>query len=483
MQAKAALERARPSHFRAAHRRARKRSPPPETLGSPGESHVVDTSVAPREAEDVDYARAQRAIAGGVSSPVRAGTRVGGFPPMIARAAGARIVDTHGREYIDYQCAYGPVLLGHAFPAITEAVVRAAAAGSVFGSTHPDEVRLAERLTRLVPSMERVRFVSTGTEACASALRMARAYTRRPKFIRFAGNYHGHTNEMVFSAGASTNPATGLAAGVTQSVIDDTIVLIFNDAAAVADALERYRGQVAAVMLEPVVGNMGLVLPDDGYLQALRDLTTQAGALLIFDEVITGLRLGLGGAQEVYGVRPDLTCVGKALGGGLPIAAFGGRKDIMAKLAPEGAVFQGGTFSGNPLCVAAAHALLDALEADPLIYARLDAFAERLADGARAAIADAGYRYPVVRIGSIVDFMFRDGGAPRNFEEASESDGAAYARYYWAMLAHGVHLAPSPMEVMFVTAAHSADDIDATVRAISESLRVGHTNIDCSADL
>jgi glutamate-1-semialdehyde 2,1-aminomutase len=470
MQAKAALERARPSHFRAAHRDARKAPPTPETLGSPREMYVVDTSIAPREAQDVRYARAQRAVAGGVSSPVRAGTPVGGFPPMIASAAGARVVDTNGRAYLDYQCAYGPVLLGHAFPAITEAVHRAAAAGAVFGSTHGEEVRLAERLAAAIPSMERVRFVSTGTEACASALRVARAYTRRPKFIRFAGNYHGHSNEMVFSAGASTNSTTGLTAGVTQSVIDDTIVLPYNDVGAVAGALERNRGQVAAVMLEPVVGNMGLVLPGDGYLQTLRDLATRAGALLIFDEVITGLRLGLGSAQALYGVRSDLTCIGKVLGGGLPIAAFGGSKAIMATLAPEGAVFQGGTFSGNPLCVAAAHALLDALESDPLIYARLEALAERLADGARAAIAEAGYRYPVVQVGSIVDFTFRNCAPPRNFAEACESDTSAYARYYWAMLERGIHLAPSPMEVMFVTAAHTADDIDATIRAIRESL-------------
>jgi glutamate-1-semialdehyde 2,1-aminomutase len=431
---------------------------------------MIDTLIASREAEDVRYSRARRAIAGGVSSPVRAGAPVGGSPPMIASAAGAHIIDADGRRYLDYQCAYGPVLLGHALPSITEAVHRAAAEGAVFGSTHIEEIRLAERLTTAMPSMERVRFVSTGTEACASALRVARAYTRRPKFIRFAGNYHGHTNEMVFSAGASTNPATGLAAGVTQAVMDDTVVLAYNDVSAVGDALERYRGEIAAVMLEPIVGNMGLVLPDDGYLQALRDLVTRAGALLIFDEVITGVRLGLGGAQALYHVRPDLTCVGKVLGGGLPIAAFGGREDVMTSLAPQGAVFQGGTFSGNPLCVAAAHALLDAIDADPQVYAEMDALASRLADGARAAIADAGFGYPVVRIGSIVDFTFRTGEPPRNFLDASQADGAAYARYYWAMLERGIHLAPSPMEVMFVTAAHTADDIDETIRAIRESL-------------
>jgi len=433
---------------------------------------VAHTLTAPRGEDDARYDRARRVIAGGVSSPVRAGTPMGGAPPMIASAAGARVVDSAGREYVDYQCAYGPVLLGHALPTVTSAVARAASAGAVFGSTHLEEVRLAERLSQAVPSMERLRFVSTGTEACASVLRVARAYTRRPKLIRFSGNYHGHTNEMIFSAGASANAGSDLTSGVTQGVLDDVIVLPYNDRAAVAEAFANEHGQIAAVMLEPVVGNMGLVLPASGYLQALRDLTERFGAVLIFDEVITGLRLDLGGAQTMYGVRPDLTCIGKVLGGGLPIAAFGGRADIMAVLAPDGHVFQGGTFSGNPLCVAGAHALLDALEADPLVYAKLDALGEILATGARAAIADAGLEYPVVRIGSIVDFMFRSGAPARDFAEASQADGAAYRRYYWAMLERGIHLAPSQMEVMFVTAAHTADDIGRTVQAMRESLRL-----------
>jgi glutamate-1-semialdehyde 2,1-aminomutase len=423
--------------------------------------------------DDPRYARARRTLAGGVDSPVRAGKAVGNAPPMIVSAAGARVYDADGRDYLDYQCAYGPVLLGHAQPSVTAAVARAMAAGAVFGSTHPEEVRLAERLARAIPSMERVRFVSTGTEACASALRVARAYTGRPKFIRFSGNYHGHTNEMIFSAGASTNSPTGSAGGVTQAVIDDVIVVSYNDLDAVADALERNSGFVAALILEPVVGNMGLVLPDEGYLEALRELATRHGALLIFDEVITAFRLGLGGAQAIYGVIPDLTCVGKALGGGMPIAAYGGRADIMATLAPDGPVFQGGTFSGNPVCVAAAHALLDAIEADPHVYSRLETLSRRLADGARAVIADAGAAYPVVQIGSIVDFLFRAGTPHRNFAQASQADGAAYAHFYWAMLERGVHLAPSPMEVMFVTAAHTAADIDSTVGAIRDSLVLG----------
>ena len=430
-------------------------------------STTLVPSIATRDAR---YDRARRALAGGVDSPVRSGNAVGMAPPMLVSAAGARVVDSDGRAYIDYQCAYGPVLLGHAQPDVTAAVARAMAAGAVFGSTHPEEVRLAERLARAIPSMERMRFVSTGTEACASALRVARAFTGRPKFIRCSGNYHGHTNEMIFSAGASTNSAPGTASGVTQAVIDDVIVVPYNDLDAVVDAFERNRDTVAALILEPVVGNMGLVVPDDGYLASLRSITTRHGAILIFDEVITAIRLGLGGAQAMYGVAPDLTCVGKALGGGMPIAAFGGRADIMAVLAPGGSVFQGGTFSGNPVCVAAAHALLDAIEAEPQLYARLDAIGKRLAEGARAAIADAGLAYPVVQLGSIVDFMFRNGAPHRNFAQASRADGAAYARFYGAMLTRGVHLAPSPMEVMFVTAAHTDDDIDFTIGAMRESL-------------
>jgi glutamate-1-semialdehyde 2,1-aminomutase len=398
---------------------------------------------------------------------------MGGEPPMISSAQGARIVDSDGREYLDFLCAYGPVLLGHADPVIAAAVARAAMNGTVFGGTHVEEIRLAERLVDLMPSLERVRFVSTGTEACASALRVARAFTGRPRFVRFTGNYHGHSNEMIFSAGASTKSDGGGARGVTHGVIRDAIVLPYNDVPALRSALDVHRGDVAAIMLEPVVGNMGLVLPDPGYLEAVRSLADRDGALLIFDEVITGFRLGTGGAQTLYGVRPDLTCIGKALGGGLPIAAFGGRADIMAVLAPDGPVFQGGTFSGNPVCVAAAHAFLDRVTADAQMFVRLDALGSRLAAGARQALASAGLRYPVVQIGSIVDFMFREGAPHRTFEGALEADSEAYARFYWAMLERGIFLAPSQMEVMFVTAAHTDDDIDRAVVAMHGAIADG----------
>ena len=431
---------------------------------------TISETATPVASETSGFARARRSMAGGVSSPVRAGAVVGGAPPVIARARGSRIVDAAGREYIDYLCAYGPVLLGHADERIALAVDRACRQGAVLGGTHPEEVRLAERLGQAMPSMQRVRFVSTGTEACASAVRVARAFTGRPKIIRFGGNYHGHSDAMIFNAGAASNSRADMRAGITQGVAGDVIVLPYDDLQALGAAFSHEGGRVAAVILEPVVGNMGLVLPSDGYLAGIRSLSTRHGALLIFDEVITGFRLGLGGAQALFGVTPDLTCVGKVLGGGLPIAAFGGRADVMAVLAPDGHVFQGGTFSGNPVCVAAAHALLDAIESDPFFYNRLSAKGSRLARGARHALADAGLDFPVVQLGSIVDFMFRSGCAHRTFDEAKLADAGSYARYYWAMLERGIFLPPSQMEVMFLTASHSDEDIDRTVDAMRNVL-------------
>jgi glutamate-1-semialdehyde 2,1-aminomutase len=422
----------------------------------------------PKSGETFDIARS--VLAQGVDSPVRAGAPMGAPPPVIASASGSRVFDVDGREYIDYLCAYGPVLLGHGDAGIASAVREAALRGSVTGTTHPEEVRLAQRLYHYIPSMQRLRFVSTGTEACMSAVRVARAYTRREKIVRFSGNYHGHSDDLLFSAGASSNGPPNIASGITRASAANVIILPYNDTAAVERTLAASGDEVAAILVEPACANMGLVLPRDGFLKDLRRVATRCGALLIFDEVITAFRLGLGGYQSRCGVVPDLTCIGKALGGGLPIAAFGGREDVMAVLAPQGAVFQGGTFSGNPLCVAAAHALLDRLESDPEIYDRLDRLGDRLAVGIERALAATGLAYSVVRLGSIVDFMFRSGGAHANHEEANEADLAAYARYYWSMLAEGVYLAPSPMEVMFVTAAHTVEDIDATVAAATTSL-------------
>ncbi len=417
-----------------------------------------------------EWLRAQTVLAGGVDSPVRAGRAVGAPTPMLVSGKGARVTDDSGRTYLDYLCAYGPVLLGHGDERIAASLERAMLSGAVLGATHPEEIRLAERVQRLFPSMQRLRFVSTGTEACMSALRVARAFTRREKFIRFEGCYHGHSDAMVFSAGASSLTKPEVDAGVSQGVASDAIVLPYSNADALEQAFNDYPTLVSAVIVEPVCGNMGLCLPDPGYLKRLRELCTSNDALLIFDEVITGLRVGPGGAQALCGVEPDLTCVGKALGGGLPIAAFGGRADVMATLAPQGAVFVGGTFSGNPACVAAAHALLDAIADDPDFYTRLQGLATRLASGLQAIITSLGLGYPVVQCASMVDFMFRRGPAHRNMDEARQSDERSYRRFYHAMLERGVLLAPSPMELMFLTSAHTDEDVNFTLDAAREAL-------------
>jgi len=414
--------------------------------------------------------RAQAALAGGVDSPVRAGRPVGAPTPFITRAHGSHVTDAQGREYIDYLCAYGPVLLGHGDARIAAAANDALLEGAVFGTTHPEEVRLAERVKGRFPSIDLVRFVSTGSEACMSALRVARAFTGRAKLIRFEGCYHGQSDAMIFSAGASTLSAPTLASGITHAVIDDVIVLPYNDHIAVERALAAHRGEIAAIIVEPVCGNMGLCLPKPQYLERLRELTRADRVVLIFDEVITGLRLGPGGAQQRYRIVPDLTCIGKALGGGLPIAAFGGRADIMAVLAPEGTVFVGGTFSGNPTCVAAAHALLDALDADEQFYERLGERTTRLARGLQEIINNRDLGYPVVACASMLDFMFRRGTPHRTMSEAREADAGAYALYYTNMRDRGILLPPSQMELMFVTAAHNDDDIDATLVAAKEAL-------------
>ncbi|HXM17641.1 MAG TPA: glutamate-1-semialdehyde 2,1-aminomutase [Candidatus Tumulicola sp.] len=425
---------------------------------------------SPQSGAERQMVRALEVLAGGVNSPVRAGTPMGGPSPLIASARGSKLRDTAGREYIDYLCAYGAALLGHAAERIARAVTGALARGAVFGVTHAEEIRLAQRIRERFPSMERVRLVTTGTEACMSAIRTARAFTRRERFIRFAGNYHGHSDEMIFSAGASSRSAPSLECGVPASAIANALVLPYNDADAVAAAIRECGSEIAAIVLEPIVANMGLVLPAPGYLERLRELCDRNGSVLIFDEVITGFRVDAGGAQARVRVRPDLTCIGKTLGGGLPIAAFGGRADIMGVLAPGGGVFVGGTHAGNPVSVAAAHAFLDELEADPGMHERLNGLARRLAEGARAALKEAALDYPVVQVASIVDFMFRTGPPHRDYAKAREADERAYAAYYWRMMERGVFLAPSQMEVMFLTAAHTEEDIDRTIAALRGSL-------------
>lgn len=400
------------------------------------------------------------ALAGGASSPVRAGAAVGGDSFVQAYGRGAYAFDREGRAYVDYLMAYGPLLFGHAHPALVRDLDALAERGTVFGSTHDDELRLAERIAHAVPSMQRLRFVSTGTEAMMSAMRVARAFTERPLVLRFAGNYHGHFDGALHGAGAS---AAG--GGISPAVRAETIVARYNDLADVDAKLDACSGRLAAIAVEPVAANMGLVLPAPGFLEGLFARARAHGALVVFDEVITWLRLGLGGAQGVLGLQPDLTALGKTLGGGFPLAAFGGRADVMAALAPGGAAFTGGTFSGNPFCVGMGHRVFDLVERDPDAIAAVDARARQLADGLRALVARHGLPYPVTQYASMVDLKFRSGPPPRDYDEAAQADGAAFTAYYHATRERGVLLAPSPNELMFLSTAHGTIEIDRTLEA------------------
>ncbi len=407
-------------------------------------------------------------LEGGVSSPVRSGSAVGGTAFVQVAGRGAYAYDRDGRAYVDYLMAYGPLLFGHAHPALVSGLDSIAARGTVFGSTCDEELRLAERIAGHVPSIERLRFVSTGTEAMMSAVRVARAFTNRSLVARFAGNYHGHFDAVLQFAGASAQQG-GERSGIPKNVHADVVVARYNDLADLDAKLEGRLDDLAAIVVEPLPANMGLVLPNRGFLDGLFARARAAGALVIFDEVITWLRLGFGGAQAESTQRPDLTALGKIAGGGFPLAAFGGRVDVMAELAPSGASFSGGTFSGNPFCVAFAHRTLDLLDADRGLYARLDACARELAEGMRAVFARRGIPYAVTQHASMVDFAFRPGAPPQNYEERRESDSAAFAAYYHAMRERGVLLAPSPNELMFLSSEHGAREITLTLAALDAS--------------
>jgi len=387
-----------------------------------------------------------------------------------AGARGAYAYDEDGREYVDYVMAYGPLLLGHTYPALTGNLDELAREGFVWGSTHPSEIRLAERIRSHLPSMERMRFVTTGTEAMMSAVRVARAYTGRSLILKFAGNYHGHSDFALLDAGASAHTGDARAGGIPDGVVADVAVCRYNDLASVDEVLRERGADLAAIAVEPIVGNMGYVAPLPGFLEGLRERTRRCGAVLIFDEVITWLRLGLGGAQVRLGVAPDLTTLGKIMGGGAPIAAFGGNAEVMSVLAPDGPAFTGGTHGGNPFCVGMAHRVLDVLERRPELYDGMRVLARRLADGLSRAFAAKGLSYAVVADESIVDFKFRPGAPARDYDEARSADRAAYAAYYHAMLAGGILLPPSQNEVMFLSAAHTGSDVDRTLEAVEDAL-------------
>ena len=413
--------------------------------------------------------RADRLFPGGVNSPVRAYRAVGGEPPILARGEGALVWDADGTELIDYVGAFGPLILGHAEPRVLAAIEAASRAGGPFGATGPGEIELAERIVAALPSIERLRFVSSGTEAAMSALRVARAATGRDVILKFQGGYHGHADGLLVEAGSGlATLALPASAGVPAAVAAATLVAPYNDLAAVREVFVAHAGKIAAVIVEPVAANMGVVLPVPGFLDGLRRLTTADGALLIFDEVITGFRVAFDGAQGRYGVRPDLTVLGKIIGGGLPVGAYGGRAELLDLVAPAGPVYQAGTLSGHPVAMAAGSAALDAL--DRTVYAELERSGGALEAGLLAAGADAGREVSVSRVGSLLTLWFRP-TAPRDFAQASSADGAAFARFFGAMRAGGVLLPPSPHEAWFLSAAHTDAEIAATLRAAAVAFR------------
>ena len=412
------------------------------------------------------FARALSLFPGGVNSPVRAWGAVGGTPRFVARGSGPRLWDVDGNEYVDFVASWGAILLGHAHPSIDAAIRAAAAAGTSFGAPTPGEVALGERIRKAMPSVERLRFTSSGTEAVMSAVRLARAFTGRSRIVRFAGCYHGHSDALLTESGSGV-ATLGLpgSAGVPAAATADTAVAPYNDLDAVAELFRRAGAEIAAVLVEPVAANMGVVVPRDGFLETLRELADRYGSLLVFDEVITGFRLGPGGAQGRFGVRPDLTCLGKIIGGGLPVGAFGGRAEIMALVAPDGPMYQAGTLSGNPVAMAAGEAAL-ALLADASVYDALEARAARLAAG----LVETGEgRVSVAREGSLLS-MFFAGVPPADYEEARAGDTAAFARFFHAMLERGIWLPPSAFEAWFLTLAHGDAEIDAALAAAREAL-------------
>jgi len=406
--------------------------------------------------------RAREVIPGGVNSPVRAYRAVGGDPPFLRAGQGQYVFDADGNRYLDYVCSWGPLILGHRHPRVVEAVERALEAGTTFGAPTEGEVLLAEMLVEALPGLEMVRLVNSGTEAAMSALRLARAYTGRSKIVKFEGCYHGHADHLLVRAGSGAlTLGVPTSAGVPEPVAADTLVLPFNDTEALAAAFDRWGGEIAAAVVEPVAGNMGCVPPEPGFLESLRRLTRESGSLLVFDEVITGFRLGYGGAQERYGVTPDLTCLGKIIGGGLPVGAYGGRREIMEQVAPLGPVYQAGTLSGNPLAVAAGRATLTVLrETDP--YAELERRAGLLAAGLMEAATRAGVEVTVNRAGSMLTLFFQPGPV-RDAASAGSSDTRRFARFFHSMLQSGIYLPPSQFECWFVSTAHTDADIELTL--------------------
>jgi glutamate-1-semialdehyde 2,1-aminomutase len=426
-----------------------------------------------REKSKQLHLRASTLIPGGVNSPVRAFMSVACDPPYITHGKAGHLWDVDGHEYVDFVGSWGPLILGHAFPPVVDAIERANRDGSSFGACTPLEAELAEEVIKAYPSIERVRFVSSGTEATMSAIRLARAFTHRKYIIKFEGCYHGHADSLLVKAGSGV-ATLGIpgSAGVLPEQAQFTLALPFNNQHAVEEAFQRFKDQIACVIVEPVVGNMGCVPPRDGYLKFLRGITKQNGALLILDEVMTGFRVAFGGAQELYDIKPDLTTLGKIIGGGLPVGAYGGRKDIMDMIAPVGPVYQAGTLSGNPLAMAAGLATVRHLRQHPEIYQQLEKQSAVLGEGVLAKAREHRLPLTMNRVGSMLTWFFQPGPV-HDWDTASKSDSQAFAAFHRAMLDRGIYLPPSQYEALFVSAAHTDGDIARTVEAAGHAFSAG----------
>ncbi|WP_433260653.1 glutamate-1-semialdehyde 2,1-aminomutase [Actinosynnema sp. CS-041913] len=426
---------------------------------------VVEAVAGDRRARLLE--RAEAVLPGGVNSPVRSFRAVGGRPLVIAGGSGARVTDVNGKSYVDYVLSYGPLVLGHAHPEVVDAISATARNGTGFGATTELEIELAELVRELVPSVEMLRMTNSGTEATMSAIRLARGFTGRDVVVKFEGNYHGHGDVLLVSAGSgAATQGQPDSAGVPRGAVADTVVLPYNDLDAVREYFSGHGGNVAAVIVEPVAGNMGCVPPAAGFLPGLRELTTRHGALLVFDEVMTGFRVAPGGAQQLYAVTPDLSCFGKVIGGGLPVGAFGGRRDVMELLAPLGPVYQAGTLSGNPVAMAAGLATVrTALRTG--CHRRLEELGRRWETGMRQATADAPVS--VHRVGSMLGLFFTE-SPPTDFASASGTDTDAFRRFFRHLLARGIHLAPSPFEAGFLSGAHTPADVDRTCEIAADWL-------------
>ena len=414
------------------------------------------------------FQEAQRYLPGGVDSPVRAFKAVGGTPPFMVRGEGSRIYDADGNQFIDYVCSWGPLILGHSHPQVIDALKQAAERGTSFGAPTELEITLAKMISSAMPSVEMIRFVNSGTEATMTALRLARAYTGRDKIVKFSGGYHGHADGLLVKGGSGL-ATLGLPSspGVPDSYAQNTLVAPYNNAEAVAQLFQSYPEEIAAVIIEPVAANMGVVPPRPGFLDSLHTLTSQSGALLIFDEVISGFRVAYGGAQTLFGITPDLTCLGKVIGGGLPVGAYGGKREIMEMMAPTGPVYQAGTLSGNPLAMTAGIETLKVLS-QPDIYERLESAASRLEEGIAGAASSHNFKLSISRFASLLTIFFTDSPAV-DYESISGADTALFAKFFRQLLSEGIYWPPSQFEAAFVSLAHDDRDIDITIKTIENA--------------